>query len=167
MSASAGLTLLAEQSRDALLTFDPVQATQLGVHDHDGRLADLTGPAVDDHLRRLDGLIASIDGVDDLDLTIDEQADLEVLRARLAAEAFDLSEIARHRWDPLTWDPAGGLHALAIRDFAPPDERLHSAHERLVAVPEFLAHARRTLREMSAIHVETALLRLDGFDGKW
>ena len=164
MSASAGLNFLAEQARDALLTFDPVRATQLGVHDHDGRLADLTGPAVDDHLRRLDDLIASIDGVDDLDLTIDEQADLEVLRARLAAEAFDLSEIARHRWDPLVWDPASGLHALAIREFAPPHERLQNAHARLGAVPGFLSDARATLREMSAIHVETALLRLGGFD---
>ena len=164
MSASADLTLLAEQARDALLTFDPVRATQLGVHDHDGRLADLTGPAVDDHLRRLDDLIASIDGVDDLDLTIDEQADLEVLRASLTADAFDLAEIGRYRWDPLVWDPASGLHALAIREFAPPHERLQSAHARLGAVPGFLADARATLREMSAIHVETALLRLEGFD---
>jgi uncharacterized protein (DUF885 family) len=164
VSASADLTLLAEQARDVLLTFDPVRATQLGVHDHDGRLADLTGPAVDDHLRRLDDLIASIDGVDDLDLTIDEQADLEVLRASLTADAFDLAEIGRYRWDPLVWDPASGLHALAIREFAPPHERLQSAHTRLGAVPGFLADARATLREMSAIHVETALLRLEGFD---
>lgn len=164
MSASEQLAVLAEQARDVLFGFDPVSGTQAGWHEHDGRLPDFTDHVVDEHVRTLDALLERIDAVDDLELGVDEQVDLEVLRARLAAEAFDLSEIARHRWDPLTWDPAGGLHALAIRDFAPPDEQLHSAHERLVAVPEFLAHARRTLREMSAIHVETALLRLDGFD---
>ena len=164
MSASEQLAVLAGQSRDALFGFDPVSGTQAGWHEYDGRLPDLTDHAVDEHVRALDALLERIDAVDDLDLAVDEQVDLEVLRARLAAEAFDLSEISRHRWDPLTWDPAGGLHALAIRDFAPPSERLRSAHARLGAVPGFLADARQTLREMSAIHVETALLRLDGFD---
>ena len=164
MSASEQLAVLAGQARDALFGFDPVAGTHAGWHEHDGRLPDLTDRAVDEHVRALDGLLERIDAVDDLDLTVDEQVDLEVLRARLAAEAFDLSEIARHRWDPLSWDPSGGLHALAIRDFAPPSERLRSAHERLSAVPGFLADARQTLQEMSAIHVETALLRLDGFD---
>ena len=164
MSASEQLAVLAGQSRDALFGFDPVSGTHAGWHEYDGRLPDLTDHAVDEHVRALDALLERIDAVDDLDLAVDEQVDLEVLRARLAAEAFDLSEISRHRWDPLTWDPAGGLHALAIRDFAPPSERLRSAHARLGAVPGFLADARQTLREMSAIHVETALLRLDGFD---
>ncbi len=164
MSASGQLAALADQARDVRFGFDPVSGTQAGWHEHDGRLPDLTDHAVDEHVRTLDALLERIDAVDDLELVVGEKVDLEVLRARLAAEAFDLSEIARHRWDPLVWDPAGGLHALAIRDFASPDERLHSAHERLNAVPEFLARARQTLREMSAIHVETALLRLDGFD---
>lgn len=164
MSASEQLAVLAGQARDALFGFDPVAGTHAGWHEHDGHLPDLTERAVDEHVRVLDSLLERIDAVDDLDLAVDEQVDLEVLRARLAAEAFDLSEIARHRWDPLSWDPAGGLHVLAIRDFAPPSERLRSAHERLGAVPGFLSDARETLREMSAIHVETALLRLDGFD---
>lgn len=164
MSASEQLAVLARQARDALFGFDPVAGTQAGWHDHDGRLPDRTDHAVEEHVRTLDALLERIDAVDDVALAIDEQVDLEVLRARLAAEAFDLSEIARHRWDPLSWDPAGGLHVLAIRDFAAPSERLRSAHERLGAVPAFLDDARRTLREMSAIHVETALLRLDGFD---
>ena len=164
MRASEQLAVLAGHARDALFGFDPVAGTHAGWHEHDGRLPDLTDHAVDEHVRALDALLERIDAVDDLDLAVDEQVDLEVLRSRLAAEAFDLSEIARHRWDPLSWDPAGGLHALAIRDFAPPSERLRSAHERLSAVPGFLADARQTLREMSSIHVETALLRLDGFD---
>jgi uncharacterized protein (DUF885 family) len=164
VSASADLAALAVQARDAVLAFDPVLGTQAGDHEHDDRLPDLTGTSVDAHVRVLDALLERIDGVDDLALAVDEQVDLEVLRARLAADSFDLSEIARYRWDPLVWDPASGLHALAIRDFAPPEERLHSAHGRLCAVPNFLHSARTTLKDMSAIHVETALLRLEGFD---
>lgn len=161
---SSDLVALALEARDAVLGFDPVRATQAGLHDHDARLPDLSGPAVDAHLRRLDDLIERIDGLDDLALSVDEQVDLEVLRGSLTADAFELSEIARHTWDPLVWDPASALHALAVRAFAPAEERLMSAEARLRAVPAFLADARATLREMSGIHVETALLRLEGFD---
>lgn len=164
MNASQDLAALAVEAADAVLAFDPVRATSAGVHEHDGLLPDLTPTSVDAHLRRLDALLTRVDGIDDLALSVDEQVDLEVLRARLAGDVFDLSEVARYRWDPLSWDPASGLHALAIRDFAPPEERLRDAHARLRAVPGFLDDARSTLREMSPIHVETALLRLDGFD---
>ncbi len=163
MSASDRLADLTAQAAECLFEFDPVRATTLGSHEHDDRLPDFSRPAVDAQERRLDDLLTGIDGVDDLDLTVHEQVDLEILRARLAAQAFDLREVARHTWDPLVWDPASGLHALAIRDFAPADERLASAHARLAAVPEFLESSRRTLGEMSAIHVETAVQRLGGF----
>ena len=164
MSASARLAGLAEQARAILLDFDPVRATSLGAHDHDDRLPDFTREAVGDQVRRLDDLLTAIDGVDDLDLVVDQQVDLEVLRAHLAAEAFDLGEIARHTWDPLVWDPASGLHALTVRDFAPASDRLASAHGRLRALPEFLRSAQATLGDMSPLHVETALQRLAGFD---
>ncbi len=164
MSAADRLAALAAESRTALLAFDPVLATSLGSHDFDDRMPDFTVPAVADHVRQLDELLTSIDGVDDLDLALDDRIDLEILRARLAAQAFDLTELARHTWDPLVWDPSSGLHALAIRDFAPATERLASAHARLRELPGFLQGARGTLAEMSSIHVETALQRLGGFD---
>ena len=44
------------------MAFDPVRATFIGVHDHDDRLPDFTPAAVDDHIRRLDTLVARLDG---------------------------------------------------------------------------------------------------------
>ena len=164
MNAEASLTAISERTRDALTAFDPVMATSLGAHEHDDRMPDFSDSAVADQLRLLDDLLTAVDGVDDLELSPHGQVDLEILRARLAADAFDLAEIGRHTWDPLVWDPASGLHALAIRDFAPAHERLASAHARLRALPEFLDRARRTLAEMSAIHVDTAVHRVAGFD---
>lgn len=164
MSAADQLADLTTRAAQCLFEFDPVRATTLGAHEYDHHLPDYSQPAVDAHLRTLDDLLTGIDGVDDLDLTIHEQVDLEILRARVTAHAFDLREIGRHMWDPLVWDPASGLHALAIRDFAPAADRLASAHARLAAVPEFLASSRRTLGDMSAIHVETTLQRLAAFE---
>ena len=164
MTAEESLAAIAAEARGTLLSFDPVRATSLGSHADDDRLPDFTVSAVRDHVSDIDDLLTAIDGVDDLALPVDALVDLEILRARLTAEAFDLTEVARHTWDPLVWDPASGLHSLAIRDFAPTSERLASAHGRLRALPGFLHGARQTLGEMSAIHVETALQRLAGFD---
>jgi len=164
MSAEEELAAIAARARDALTSFDPARATSLGAHEHDHRVPDFTESAVASHVQTLDDLLTAVDAVDDVALDLDGRVDLEILRARLTADAFDLTEIARYTWDPLTWDPASGLHALSIRDFAPAQERLASAHSRLRAVPEFLGRARQTLAEMSAIHVEVALARLDGFD---
>ncbi len=164
MSARADFASVSEEIIATSMAFDPVRATFIGVHDHDDRLPDFTPAAVDDHIRRLDTLVARLDGIDDVALSPTDGVDLEVLRARVAASVFDLKDIARFRWDPLTWDPASGLHALAIRDFAPAQERRLSAERRLDDLPRFLADARVTLGEMSAIHVETAIDRLEGFD---
>jgi hypothetical protein len=164
VSASDDLSTVAARARDVIFDFDPVRATSSGVHDRDSLLPDFGRDSVDAHVRAVDDVLTAIDGIDDLDLAVNEQVDLEILRGHLVARAFDLTEIARHTWDPLTWDPASGLHALAIRDFAPASDRLASANARLAAVPEFLDMAERTLGEMSAVHVETAMQRLSGFD---
>lgn len=115
MSASADFASVSAEIIDSSLAFDPVRATHIGVHDHDGRLPDFTAVAVDDHMRRLDSYVARLDGLDDVALSPGEGVDLELVRARVAANIFDLKDVARFRWDPLTWDPASGLHALAIR----------------------------------------------------
>ncbi|MGA1596880.1 MAG: hypothetical protein ACO4AG_09655, partial [Candidatus Nanopelagicales bacterium] len=113
MTAEESLAAIAADARGALLSFDPVRATSLGSHADDDRLPDFTVSVVRDHVSDIDDLLTAIDGVDDLDLPVDALVDLEILRARLTAEAFDLTEVARHTWDPLVWDPASGLHSLA------------------------------------------------------
>lgn len=164
MSARDDLGRLTGEAIAATVAFDPVRATATGIHDVDALLPDFTPSSVDAHVRVLDDLITGLDGIDDLSLGVAEQVDLEILRAHLARQVFDLSEVARQRWDPLVWDPASGLHALALRPFAPAPDRLDSAHGRLREVPRFLHDARASLRDMSAIHVETAIARLPGFD---
>lgn len=164
MSAAVDLVDISDAAIDELLAFDPVGATASGYHEHDDRLPDFTGPEVAAHLGRMHALLARLDGVDDDVLSLVDRVDLEVLRARISAHQLDLAEIARYRWDPLVWDAASGLHALAIRDFAPAEERRIGAEARLRDVPRFLSDARATLDDMSALHVETALVRLAGFD---
>ena len=146
-----------------LLHLNPVLATALGDHDGDHRLPDLTDGAVHDALLRIDDHVTTLDALDDEELSREQCVDLEILRARLTAVRFDLAEIRRRQWDPLAWNPATAIHLLIARDFAPPEARLRSVVARLNDVPRFLADARSTLREMSGLHVETAMAQLRGF----
>jgi uncharacterized protein (DUF885 family) len=150
---------------DDLLEANPVSATSMGDHRFDDRLPDRTPGAVADLVVRLDDHLTRLDAVDDVELDTRDLVDLEILRARITALRFDLAEVRRQEWDPMTWNPATALYLLTARDFAPAAERVQSAAARLVDVPRFLADARSTLGEMSGVHCETAIAQLQGFAG--
>ncbi len=98
--------------------------------------------------------------VDPLDA--EEQVDHAVLSALVDRELFELTEIRGHEWNPLTYNPGPLLHDLIARPFAPAEVRLASLAGRLAAVPDALATARATLRDMPRIHAETAVGQLAG-----
>jgi hypothetical protein len=153
---------LAEECVDAALQADPVAATWLGDHRFDALLPDYSTSAQDDRARVIDEQLTAIDAVDDVELEVVDLVDLEILRARLQREAFDIEELRAAEWNPMVWNPGTALHLLLSRDFAPWQERLASIDGRLSAIPEFLHRARNTLTSMPAIHVETAIGQLGG-----
>lgn len=153
---------IAESSIDAALEADPVAATWLGDHRHDDRLPDLTSAALDDRARSINEQLTAIDAVDDVELDVEDLVDLEILRARLQREVFEIEELRSTEWNPMVWNPGTAIHLLLSREFAPLPERITSAQGRVAAVPEFLDNARRSLGSMPAIHVQTAIDQLRG-----
>ena len=162
MSATDRFRALAENVVDEALAADPVLATHLGDHRFDAALPDLSETAVDTRLRTIDVQVTALDAIDDVELDVADRADLEILRAALLRESFELDDVRRREWDPMVWNPGTALHLLVSRDFAPAGERAASLRGRLAMVPAQVEEARSTLQEMSAIHVETALAQLTG-----
>ena len=156
---------IARAAVDDLLAADPVEATWRGDHRFDGQLPDYSATGRADLASRVDDHLTALDAVDDVELPLDELVDLEILRAALMKAQFDATELRAAEWDPLLWNPGTGLHLLLARDFAPLADRLASARSRLAAIPQFLDDARRTLGEMPAVHVETAIAQLHGTVG--
>lgn len=169
MSVAADFHRLAEEVVDDLLAVDPVGATWLGDHRHDGELPDRSATGVASALVRIDDAVTALDAVDDVELAVGDQVDLEILRSGLLSWRFELADVRRHTWDPMVWNPGTALYLLVARDTLPRDERAVSARSRLAAVPDLLATARASLADMPQIHVETALAQLVGtrglFDG--
>jgi hypothetical protein len=125
----------------------PTTATVFGRHEHDGRLEDLTVGRLDDFARGLGQLRRRVTAVVPADE--EEAADRDALAAAIS-EALTAEELERpwrrNPFEAATAVPAAIL-LLVARDFAPLEQRLADAAERLEAAPAFLERARTLLDE--------------------
>ncbi|NJP35339.1 DUF885 domain-containing protein [Micromonospora thermarum] len=153
---------LAERIVDALLESRPGLAATAGDHRYDDRLPDLSADAVAADRAMLRDAADALSEVDGDALDVDDQVDHALLTALVDRELFERDEIRAHEWDPLRHNPGGLLHALVARPYAPVEVRLDSLAGRLEALPDALATARATLRDMPRIHAETAVGQFTG-----
>ncbi|MEH0841874.1 DUF885 domain-containing protein [Micromonospora sp. CPCC 205711] len=153
---------LAERIVEAVLESRPGLATSAGDHRYDDRLPDLSADAVAADQGMLKEAADALSELDPDALDVEERVDHALLSALVDRELFELSEIRAYEWDPLRHNPGPLLHALLARPYAPAEERLTHLAGRLSAVPDALATARATLRDMPRIHAETAVGQFTG-----
>src|SRR5215475_4000655 len=153
---------VADRIVDALLAASPSAATFAGDHRFDDRLDDFSADAVVERvtmLREASDTLAAAD-IDEYDVA--EQVDHAILQARVDQELFELTEVREHEWNPLLHNPGALLEALIERPSAPAEVRLANLAARLALVPDALATARRILRNVPQIHLETGATQFAG-----
>jgi hypothetical protein len=132
---------------DLIFEMFPTAATAFGRHEHDGRLEVVTAERLDDFARRLAELRDRVTAVVPADE--EEAVDRDALAAAVS-EAL-LAEEAERPWRRNPFEAATAVPAaillLVARDFAPLEQRLAHAAERLEAAPAFLDRARALLDE--------------------
>jgi Bacterial protein of unknown function (DUF885) len=132
---------------DLVFELFPTTATAFGRHEHDGRLEVVTAERLDDFTRRLAGLRRRVTEVAPADE--EEAVDRDALAAAIS-EALLVEEDERpwrhNPFEAATTVPASIL-LLVARDFAPLEQRLADATERLEAAPAFLDRAKALLDE--------------------
>jgi uncharacterized protein DUF885 len=147
---------------DEILRFvwsaNPTAASAAGIHDHDGRLVDCSGEALEERLRiltRYSEDLSRLDGSSPA-LTPDESLDVRVLNGFLKAEARLLSEARMAHRDPAYYldEVLYGVYYLVERAFAPAPHRASAAARRLRQVPRLLREARANLSDPSDIPPE-------------
>ena len=164
--AAGGSTAAAHQVLagvlDALLEASPEQATELGDHRFDDRLNDLSAAGVSVRTAMLSQALAALDELDDAGLAVTDRVDLEILRTRVAGELFLATEVRPHETDPLLHLPGDALYPLLARRVGEDADRLRALTARMAAIPDRLRVARHTLHDMPRVHVETAILQVQG-----
>ena len=145
----------------------PVNATEAGNHDHDGRWPDLTDAGMRERLEWLRVARQQLEAAEGL--SRDEAIDRRVLLTQIDAMRFDEEELDELSWSAITYSYllGGGLFGLLSREFAPVADRLVSAAGRMEGIPVVLGAARANLtsgrgREVSGFHVEKAIQTMPG-----
>jgi len=155
---------------DAFVAMEPVAATTIGDHRHDGRWPDLSDAGREERLTFIDDWIARFTALDPSELSRDEAIDRDLVVQQLEAERFDETELREDAWNPLAWVYllGDGIFPLLARDFAPLADRLTSVASRLETIAEVTKAARETLvgagpgRPVGRFQTESALEQLPG-----
>lgn len=147
-----------------LLEMNPTHATYVGIHEHDGRLADGGREEVDREVAFHQAIIAEMGRFDADELSSDRALDRDLIVHESRLAAFQLTE--RRVWAGSTdaaQEIGTALFPLFTRDFAPLEERLGSIAERLEDAPRYLAATRERVENPVRLWVEIDLESTEAF----
>ncbi len=142
----AHLDALVRSHFDGLMARWPTMATYFGIHEHDGRLADLSREAKVADIDTERAHLASLEEVDPAALSARARFERDLAIHSSRRRLFD-AEVHR-TWErrPAASDEVGdGLFLLLARQFAPLADRLALMTERLAAAPRALLQSRDRL----------------------
>jgi uncharacterized protein (DUF885 family) len=116
---------------------DPVAATVAGIHDHDHRMPDMTGPGFGDRDAFVDRWLTELEGIPQQGLGPVERTDRALLLADLRGQQA-VREFARWRRDPGLYSNAviRGAYYLLIRDGSSPGAQTEAAGRGRAPGPE-------------------------------
>lgn len=150
---------LARTYIDMSNALDPVSATQLGDHSHDGDLPRIDANGRADRVKFAREMLSALAAIDKARLTPDNQVDYALLKNAVEYDLWDLETLQTWAWNPQVYNnvASSALYSLVARDFAPWPERFTHIIERMEKLPAFLAEARRQLdpARVPKVHAET------------
>ena len=155
---------LVQQIVNGIWEEDPVEATFLGVHAYDGVLPRADASSRESYRRQRAAFLESLEELQRRREELDNgrRLDLEILSSQLEVGLRKEEEFrpAERRADVYPSTVLYGIYLLAMRNFAPLEERLVSIRDRLADTPRYLAEGMENLRSgenIPRIWTETAL----------
>lgn len=142
----------------------PTLATQVGVHDYDAEVDDLSRGGQEKNAAHLHKALEAISAVNVSTLSQSERDDREMLIGAIKAKLLDVETIGYWRKDPNVYlqSAISAVFTLIHRDFAPLDERLKSVIQRERKIPALLANGKLNVEHSPPAFVEIALRNVAG-----
>jgi uncharacterized protein (DUF885 family) len=163
-SGDAAFTELARQILEDHYKRHPSAATDLGLHQYDAELEDVSEAAIHAESQALQQFRAKLGAIDAATLTADKQLDREQLQRALDAGVLALERIRQWAKDPDSYSGAitNAAYVIMKRNYAPAAERLAALIAREKKMPPALLEARKNLGAPPRIYTEIAIEQIDG-----
>jgi uncharacterized protein (DUF885 family) len=158
------LAALASRIVTEWLQDEPGKGRELGLHEYDGKVADLSKEAILARIQRLEKARAELAAIDKNALSADEALDQAILLHQIDQHLFRTVDTADWRKNPRFYEDLFGVNAYLDRDYAPAEERAKRLvqHEKvaLTQVKNVLANLESP---MSKPVIETAIKVYKGY----
>jgi len=162
-SGDAAFNQLADEYLTGYLAWRPLEAMQLGFHEHDGKLTDYSRGSIDGELARLKEFDRRLGGMQAAGLSAQGWFDWRNLQAGIRRELFRFEEMESYSRNPMTYAGALDVSPYIKRDFAPLEQRVRGIIAILNQAPKVMAAGRANLGEaLPKPWVETAIEIGDG-----
>ncbi|MBP9808334.1 DUF885 domain-containing protein [bacterium] len=165
-AARAQYDSLVDQYFASAFAFAPSWGTQVGFHQYDKELEDLSLTALKNNEATLIEYRRKFSDPAFLRLPKAQRLDLSMVQANISASLLDLQELHSLNRDPDRYPSliADSVFSLAKRNFAAVDERLVSVIGRIEKAPALLAAGRANIEpdKVPRIYAEVALEQLPG-----
>lgn len=142
----------------------PVNATFIGVHDYDHHLPDLSLEGVHACVTEMSQLQQDFADLPDEPLTEPQKIDRQLASNFLEIQQWEFQSTHFHRGNPsfYTGEAIFGVLSLFRRDFAPFNQRLEAAIERMNRINALLQQARDNIQAAPAAWIERAITECEG-----
>lgn len=158
-ATDAKFSELSQRWLDGWLQLNPVAATQIGKHDFDGEVDDLSAAGRQKLVDFSKKLLTELDAIDTSKLSRENQIDAAILRNQVRGDIWGIETLQSWAWDPQVYSglAGGAIYNLMARDFAPMPQRLKAATSRMQKIPTVFAQMRENLdpARVPKIHAET------------
>jgi uncharacterized protein (DUF885 family) len=143
---------------------NPSDATDLGFHEFDGSLEDLSEAGLMQESANAKQFAEKLKAIDPATLSTDHALDREFLVHEMASIAFSIETIRMWQKNPDVYSSGitNAAYAIMKREYAPAAQRLKSLVEREKKMPAVLAEARKNLKTPVNIYTRIAIEQVDG-----
>lgn len=156
------LSRLSDDFLRATWAFHPHTAAWLGLHAYDGRVPDLSRPALVARAADLHRFLEALDGIDPAGLDDGAWLDHQVLRHQAAFEIFVIEDWQKWACDPFYYLEPLDVSSYILRSYAPLDQRVEGLISHLAGFPAIFDAMRENLTRVAAPVLKTSLRLVKG-----
>ncbi len=140
------------------LAWRPQQGVNLGLHEYDGKLTDLSMGSINHELIRLKDYDQKLSAIDTSVLTEKIFYDYRILKNAIKTEIFNLADLGAYTKNPMNYAGIIDVNVYIKRNFAPIEDRVRSIIAIENQAPQQFEYAKTNLEDsLGKPYIETAI----------